>query len=120
MKHLCIGAASFLGLSLLWQPVAFSESSQTDLCRVQFLVDPLKYKNQQSMEGPLKGCREGDAVHFVIDATRVAYSSIVGRYCNLNKSVVTEKNDKFSHVVCSYQWKWSKDVERTLHPDARN
>lgn len=72
-------------------------------------------------DGPLKGCNVGDTAHFQIDISRVAYASIVARYCDLAASVVVERHpdptSSIVHVVCRYQWKWAKEVTKEKHPD---
>ena len=98
-----------------------SEPKQTNLCEVRGAVDPLHREERWSkpLSGPLKGCVKGDTIHFQIYGTKVPYSSIVARFCDLDKTVSVENYKKYTHVVCSYHWKWAKQVTRTVLPDSR-
>lgn len=102
-----------------WFSVAQSAGKkQIDVCNVRGVVDTMLEKN-----GPLKGCNPGDTVHFQVDPRRVAYSTVVARYCSLNSVVIVEKHPTKPlaavHVVCKYHWHWARDAERTVHPDQK-
>lgn len=107
----------FLGLG---NSPAFSETQQTDLCQVTGFIQSLRNDRFRSLEGPIKGCNKGDTIHFQVDGTKVPYASLVGRYCNLRDAVVIEKFKQYVHIVCTYHWKWARQVEMTIHPDDRN
>lgn len=112
--------AIFLGLAstVLAVQASAADKFQVDVCNARGLIE-----TTLGEDGPLKGCNAGDTVHFQIDTSRVAYSSIVARYCDLNSSVVIEQHPdpkvQLAHVVCRYQWKWSKDVIRQKRPDQK-
>ena len=109
----------FLGLG---NTPVHSEPKQTDLCEVREFVQSL-YADPPSppkpLNGPIKGCIKGDAIHFHIDAAKFPYAEIVSRFCDLTKTVVVEQFKNYTHVVCSYDWKWAKHVTRTVHPDSK-
>lgn len=112
--------AIFLGLTstALAVQASVADSPQVEVCNVGGLVE-----TTLGEDGPLKGCNAGDTAHFQIDTSRVAYSSIVARYCDLSSSVVIEKHPdpkvQLTHVVCRYQWKWGKQVTMQKHPDRK-
>ena len=90
-----------------------ASSQQRDLCEASYI------ETFMGIDGPLKGCKTDDTVHFQIANRKVAYSSVVARYCNLQHHVSVEisPDQTVAHVVCIYQWKARKIVQRTKNPD---
>lgn len=88
----------------------------TELCNLSTQISTMF-----SDDGPLKGCRNGDVVHFIVDKTRVSPATVAARYCNFTHQIITDTiaGNSLTHVVCKYQWKWAKDVQRQRHPDAQ-
>ena len=68
----------------------YSQPLQTDLCNVRRFVKSLSTPTLEPLSGPIKGCVEGDGIHFQIDGTKVPYAPIVARYCDLTETVVFE------------------------------
>jgi hypothetical protein len=122
MMRTILKGAFFIPLILgLGNTSVHSEPKQTDLCEVRGFVESL-YTDKNPLKplsGPIKGCVKGDAIHFQIDGTKVPYAPIVARFCDLGKTVLVENNKQYIHVVCSYRWKWKKQVTRTVHPDSK-
>lgn len=74
-------------------------AKQIDMCTVP-LITTLFGK-----DGPLNGCRPGDVVHFQIDTSKVAYSAVAARYCDMRETVLVERQSNLTHLVCVYLWK---------------
>lgn len=93
-----------------------AEAHAEDVCNVDKLVTGLIGK-----DGPLSRCNPGDIAHFQIDSNMVAWSNVAARYCDFDRQVLIElqPGGNLVHVVCSYKWKWAKEVTMEKHPDAQ-
>ncbi|CAN0505022.1 unnamed protein product, partial [Discosporangium mesarthrocarpum] len=93
-----------------------TSAGANEICNVNALVTSTFGK-----DGPLQGCEQGDIAHFQVDTTLVAWSNIVARYCDFDRQILVEHQPggNIDHVVCSYKWKWAKDVTMDKHPDSQ-